>query len=201
MSQTPPKPRTAYHHGNLREVILDVARRELDRGAYDSLSLRELAKRAGVTANAPYRHFASKEEILAEVAAAGFRELTARFNAYVQPDPHRRLILMSDVYTGYAMDYPHLYRVMFGMDKPALMEHPPLAEAATACFGHLVASVALAGQTGGIDDPLTLRRANAIWAIVHGWSRLAIDGMTHFQPADAKPPASEIVAAFVGTWG
>lgn len=65
----------------------------------------------------------------------------------------------------------------------------------------LVEGVARAGRTGGIDDPLTLRRANAIWAIVHGWSRLAIDGMTHFQPINAKPPASEIVAAFVTGWG
>lgn len=200
MSSNLRKPRDAYHHGNLRDAILRVARRELDLGAYESLSLRELAKRAGVTANAPYRHFASKEDILAELAAEGFRELSARFDAYLEPDPRLRLIRMSDVYTGYAMDYPHLYRLMFGMEKTALMEHAPLHEAAIACFGRLVEGVARAGQTGGIDDPLTLRRANAIWAIVHGWSRLAIDGMTSFQPIDAKPPASEIVAAVVTGW-
>lgn len=200
MSSNLRKPRDAYHHGNLRDAILRVARRELDLGAYDALSLRELAKRAGVTANAPYRHFASKEEILAELAAEGFRELTARFDAHPEAEARRRLIELSDVYTGYALDCPHLYRLMFGMEKPALMEHAPLHEAASACFGRLVEGVARAGRTGGIDDPRTLRRANAIWAIVHGWARLAIDGMIHFQPIEAKPPASEIVAAFVAGW-
>jgi AcrR family transcriptional regulator len=60
-----------YHHGDLRNALLAAARRTLDEGNYETLSLRELARRAGVSANAPYRHFASKDEILAHVAAGG----------------------------------------------------------------------------------------------------------------------------------
>ncbi|GAB3736805.1 MAG: TetR/AcrR family transcriptional regulator [Lysobacteraceae bacterium] len=194
------KPRNAYHHGNLREAILQVARKALDQGAYEALSLRELAKRAGVTANAPYRHFASKDEILAEVAAAGFVQMTERFDAYSEPDAKERLIRLCDLYTGFAVEFPHLYRVMFGIDKPALMEHSPLHEAAMACFGRLVAATAAASAPGILDEIDLLKRANAIWTVVHGWSRLAIDGMTDFQPPGAFAPAADIVAPVVRGW-
>jgi AcrR family transcriptional regulator len=113
MSDDLRKPHHAYHHGNLREAVLAVARRAIDQGAYETLSLRELAKQAGVSTNAPYRHFASKNEILAEVAASGFRELTMRFENFVEPNAKKRLIGLCDVYTEFAVSCPHLYRVMF----------------------------------------------------------------------------------------
>lgn len=193
------KPEDAYHHGDLRNALLAVARDSLDRGEYESLSLRELARQAGVTPNAPYRHFSSKDAILAEVAAEGFNALSARFDAERTTDPVQRLARLGDIYTGFAMEHPALYRVMFGAEKPALMEFEVLDAAGKACFGRLVAATAAASRVSA-DDPLTLQRALAMWSVVHGWSRLAIDGMTHFLPEGVMPKASQIAQPIIDSW-
>lgn len=200
MSTQKPPARLDYHHGDLRNAVVAVARQALDEGSYETLSLREIARLAGVSANAPYRHFASKNVLLAEVAATGFVALTGRFDAKRHPDPAERLAILGDVYTGFATDNPNLYRLMFGAEKQALMEHPPLNEAAMACFARLVEATIAASGGGRGEDPAILRRANAVWAIVHGWSRLKIDGMTMFQPDEWHAPASEWIRVLVASW-
>jgi AcrR family transcriptional regulator len=190
----------AYHHGDLRSALLGVARRELDAGSYETLSLRELARLAGVSPNAPYRHFKSKDEILAEIAAQGFDELTARFDADMHPEPRERLVRMCDVYTGFALEHPNVYRVMFGAEKAALMDHDVLRLAAEEAFGRLVAAVIAAYGSGAPDDLDTLARANQIWSAIHGWSRLVIDGVTCFLPEGSVRPASNIARAIVASW-
>lgn len=194
------KPRNAYHHGDLRNALLAVARRELDAGAYEQLSLRELARLAGVSANAPYRHFASKDEVLAEVAAQGFRELSARMDAERHPEPRERLARLCDVYTAFAMAHPAVYRTMFGAEKAALMDFPVLQEAAGAGFGRLVAATIDAHGSGSPDELATLARASALWSIVHGWSRLVIDGVTCFLPDGSIAPASLSARAVIASW-
>lgn len=190
----------AYHHGDLRNALLRAARRLLDEGGHDGLSLRELARLAGVSANAPYRHFASRDEILAEVAAQGFIELSARFDAYGAATPVDRLVGMCDVYTGFALEQPAMYRVMFGAEKQALMDFEVLQQAAHGCFGRLVAATIDAHGGGHPEEAATLARASAIWALVHGWARLAIDGVTCFLPTDAVAPASVPARAIIASW-
>lgn len=194
------KSREAYHHGDLRSALLTTARRELDAGAYESLSLRELARLAGVSPNAPYRHFVSKDEILAEIAAQGFTELSARFDAEVCPDPRERLPRLCDIYTAFALEHANVYRVMFGADKPGLMEFDVLRQAARDSFGRLVAAVIAVRGEGAADDPATLGRASQVWSIIHGWSRLAIDGMTCFLPEECVCPASDTTRALIAGW-
>jgi AcrR family transcriptional regulator len=92
------KTRSAYHHGDLRNAMITVARRALNEGNYEALSLREIARLAGVSANAPYRNFASKQILLAEIAASGFSELTSNFDAECTRDPVKRLARLCDVY-------------------------------------------------------------------------------------------------------
>ncbi|MGA0841110.1 MAG: TetR/AcrR family transcriptional regulator [Pseudomonadales bacterium] len=203
MSDDLRKPHHPYHHGNLRETVLAVARRAIDQGAYETLSLRELAKQAGVSTNAPYRHFASKSEILAEVAASGFRELTARFDNFLEADPKQRLIGLCDVYTDFAVSCPHLYRVMFGLERPgvwAFTDYPALKTAANDGFDRLLAATAAACAPAQLDSVELYKRANAIWSVVHGWSRLTIDGMLAFQPHGALAPASTIAAPIITSW-
>lgn len=202
MSATPrtKKPVASYHHGDLRNALLAVARRQLTAGEYEALSLRELARLAGVSPNAPYRHFVSKDEILAEVAAQGFNELSARFDAEHTRNPRERLARMGDVYTGFAMEHAALYRVMFGAEKPALMEFEVLDAAGKACFGRLVEATIRATGHGHPEEPQTLQRALAIWSLVHGWSRLAIDGVIQFLPDDVMPPVSDVCRAVIASW-
>jgi AcrR family transcriptional regulator len=203
MSDDLRKPHHAYHHGNLREAVLAVARRAIDQGAYETLSLRELAKQAGVSTNAPYRHFASMNEILAEVAASGFRELTMRFENFVEPNTKKRLIGLCDVYTEFAVSCPHLYRVMFGLERPgvwAFTDFPTLQAAANAGFDRLLMATEAACAPAQLDPVELHKRANAIWSVVHGWARLTIDGMLDFQPHGVLPPASTIAAPIINAW-
>ena len=194
------KPAAAYHHGDLRNALLAVARAQLTAGEYEALSLRELARLAGVSPNAPYRHFASKDEILAELAAQGFTELSARFDADRTADPRERLARMSDIYTGFAMEHVALYRVMFGAEKPALMEFEVVDKAGRACFGRLLQATIQAVGHGSAEDASSVQRALAIWSLVHGWARLAIDGITQFLPEDAMPRASDVARAIIASW-
>lgn len=194
------KPRSAYHHGDLRSALLAAARRELDAGAYETLSLRELARLAGVSPNAPYRHFASKDEILAEIAAQGFAEMSARFDAETCPDPHERLVKLCDLYTAFAQEHPNVYRVMFGADKPALMEFDVLREATQASFGRLVSAVTAASSRNFADESVILGRASQLWSLIHGWSRLVIDGVACMLPESCFLPASAAARSLVSQW-
>ncbi len=194
------KPEDAYHHGNLRAALLAAAHAALAEGSYESLSMRELARAAGVSANAPYRHFESKQALLAAVAAQGFDELSARFDRVTGVDAVDRLNRMSDVYTGFAVEHPALYRVMFGSAKRALMGDPELHRAARASFGRLVAAVIAARGSGDPESADTLREAVGMWSIVHGHAMLAIDGVTGFLPAAAVPPASTVSRAITDGW-
>ena len=200
MKSSPRKPRTDYRHGDLRNALLAAARKELAAGKYETLSVRELARHAGVAPNAFYRHFDSKEAILAALATDGFAELSARFDALPTLTPRRRLCLMSDTYTDFAEQHPAQYRLMFGATKASLMGDSALHEAATGCFGRLVAATIAVNGSGNPEDPQMLQRALDIWSLVHGWSLLRIDGVTSFLPPSPLHPASVATDAIIKSW-
>jgi AcrR family transcriptional regulator len=201
MKSSTRKSPSEYRHGDLRNALIGVARQELAAGKYETLSVRELARRAGVAPNAFYRHFESKEAIFSVLATEGFAELNRRFDALPAVEPRQRLCLMSDTYTGFAEEHPAHYRLMFGAAKATLMSSPELHEAGTGCFGRLVAATIAASGTGSPEDPLSLQRALDIWSLVHGWSLLRIDGVTSFLPPIPLRPASVAAAALIASWG
>ncbi len=125
-------PRRPYRHGNLPNAMRAAARAILDEAGPDAVGLRETARRVGVSATAAYRHFTSKEDLLASVAAEGFRELAASMElAASEPDP---LIAVGLAYVEFALQKRGLFRLMFG---PILVErakYPLLNEAAGAAF-------------------------------------------------------------------
>jgi AcrR family transcriptional regulator len=194
------KPASEYHHGDLRNALIAAAREELAAGKYETLSVRELARRAGVAPNAFYRHFESKEAIFSVLATEGFTELNRRFDTLPPAPPRQRLCLMSDVYTSFAQEHPAHYRLMFGTAKSTLMSSPELHEAGTGCFGRLVATTIAVTGGGGPEDPTTLQRALDIWSLIHGWSMLRIDGVTSFVPPAPVQPASVATDAIIESW-
>ena len=106
-----------YHHGDLRRVIVKAAL-EILRETYESLefSLRELARRAGVSHNAPYKHFADKNELLAAVSGAGFEMLTKRMANEIAEfhEPREQLFALLRAYIDHGVENPALYSLMFG---------------------------------------------------------------------------------------
>ena len=105
-----------YHHGDLHRAIVNAALEVLSETQSTEFSLRELARRAGVTHNAPYKHFADKRELLAAVSAVGFDLLAKRLSHAMQgqTSPRARLFAIARDYVRHGVENPALYRLMFG---------------------------------------------------------------------------------------
>lgn len=146
-----------------------------------ALSLREAARRAGVSAMAPYRHFADKDALMAAVATVGFERLAAALrDADSAGTPRAALKAQGVAYVAFACANSALFRLMFGAGSPTKTDD--LARAGEAAFGVLAGRVGRPAPTAETKD-----RALASWALVHGLAMLAVDGqLGHF---DAAPVA------------
>jgi AcrR family transcriptional regulator len=166
-----PKP---YHHGHLQDALLQAAIHLISETGPAGLSLREVARRAGVSHNAPYRHFQDREELLAAVAAQGFRELTQAMldGAAKQSTAMGRLKLAGLAYVEFALRRKEHFTVMF--DAPLSKRHIPIsAEAGEQAFGTLVSLVKNCQDEGQLPAGDSRQFALFAWSIVHGVAKLA----------------------------
>ena len=139
------------------------------------LSLRAAARRAKVSAMAPYRHFADKEALLAAVAEYGFRQLAARLNAAAAAtDPRAGLGALGVAYVVFAREEPSLFKLMFGPSIEKKSAHPALDDAGCACFDALRQAVEAASFFDGDRDLGDV--SLACWSLVHGLASLMVDG-------------------------
>jgi AcrR family transcriptional regulator len=157
---------STYHHGDLRAALLASASEILEEQGLAALSLREVARRAGVSHNAPYRHFPDRDSLLAELAALGFRQLGEAMGAKQGRE-------MGEAYVRFALEHPSRFRLMFG-GQVTLKQHAPLAAAARQTYDALVS--AFRSQPGVVDPD---KAAAAAWSLVHGLAQLLLDG--HFE--------------------
>lgn len=161
---------------DLRTAILDTAEALLQSEGLAALSMREVARRAGVTHQAPYHHFADRETILAELVRRGFDELADRLAAATDhTDPHqpRALRIASgEAYVGFAIDRPGVFRIMFRTEVCDPARFPAARAAGEHAHGELLRMV----QQLHAGDALTELRASGYWAQVHGLATLLIDG-------------------------
>lgn len=161
-----------YHHGDLRTACLRAAR-ELLEESDSPLSLRAVARRAGVSPTAPFRHFADRETLLSAVAAEGYRELAGALVA-ANPAPAQPTDLadIGVAYVRFALDHPALFRVMFA--EPCDPTSPERV-AATAAINEYLLSVV--GRALGLATPDTM--AMTLWALVHGLAFLHLHEKLH----------------------
>jgi AcrR family transcriptional regulator len=166
-----------YHHTNLRQTLLDAAIALIGEVGPRAFTLREVARRAGVSHNAPYRHFASKDELLAEVAAEGFDRLTASMLKSMARAtwPRERLRECGCGYVAFALRWPQHFLVMFDLPHAPHGQEKHHAAGQNA-FAVLEECIAAAQQLGDLPagDPLPL--AWTAWSLVHGIAKLAISG-------------------------
>lgn len=159
-----------YHHGDLRRALIAAGLSLLEIRGPAQVSLREAARAAGVSHNAPYRHFDSREALLAAIAADGFETLGAEMERAAEGKQGlERLCALGMAYTGFARARPAVYLLMFG---PELVKDnfPALKTVAERSFEAL-------RQAIDAVAPDTMRRAAAIgaWALVHGLAHLIAD--------------------------
>jgi AcrR family transcriptional regulator len=179
MSSVKPKRRGNYHHGDLRQALVDAALRALERHRAEDLSLRELGRELGVSPRAPYRHFATREELLAAVAVEGYRMfgvLTQARVAEAGADPLARLCAIGESYVLFAVEHPAAFRVMYAPYATVEENAPELL--ATRAEGHRAMMEIIAeGQAVGLlrgGDPMQL--ALVLWSSMHGLAVLLTEG-------------------------
>ncbi len=171
--------RETYHHGQLRPELIAQAKALVAEAGPEAVSLREAARRSGVSATATYRHFRDKEALLAAVAAEGFREFTAALVASIADG--QPFSAMGRTYVEFALARPGLFRLMFSPLIRDRDQHPELAEAAERAFEALRAA-ARHGRGGGGGGETT---AVAAWSLAHGLARLLLDGVLPAEHANA----------------
>lgn len=170
---------SSYHHGDLRAALVQAAGELLEKQGLAALSLREVARRAGVSHNAPYRHFPDREALLAALAAEGFRMLADR-----QASGGRERGL---AYVRFALEHPQRFRLMFGGLLP-IGSHAELREQGRRAYQGLEDAF----QDLGEDARFA---AAAAWSLVHGLANLILDG--HFAQAQRESGGAEAFAARV----
>ncbi len=173
------KVKKGYHHGDLRQSLIDATVSLINAGEIAHLSLREVARKLGVSHNAPYRHFADKEALLSAVAAQGFQTLASAMQQALKSivvEDGAQLMEIGIAYVHFALKYPSHYRVMFGSYGSNTNRYAILTESADQAFMVLV-NVIKQGQVAGVfraGD--TWQMAMVAWSLVHGQAMLAIDG-------------------------
>jgi AcrR family transcriptional regulator len=155
-----------------------------ERGAH-GLTLRDVARAAGVSHGAPYHHYASLNELLAAVAERGFVILgDAMARAVDVPDTRERLLRVSQAYVACARAHPERFRLMFGPLLASKDEHPALRDAAQRAFGFVLAAANAHDKKHGASLAL------AGWSLAHGLSHLMIDGAFEGLPMKKQNPDS-----------
>jgi AcrR family transcriptional regulator len=169
------RPGKRYHHGELKEALVTAGRKLLEEKGIRGFTLRECARRADVSHAAPAHHFASIDDLLAEIATRGYQELTAAMTNETRrtPDPAARLVAQGVGYMAFAAANPVLFQFMFNREA-ARFETPRLAAAAKAArqmHADCVAAV-IPRATAEVKD----RMADFAWAAVHGFITLVLEG-------------------------
>jgi AcrR family transcriptional regulator len=177
-SETKRQPLKSYHHGDLRNALIQAGLALLAEEGVSGLDLRKVARRAGVSHNAPYRHFADKQALWAAIAELGFHQLTVQIQAALAnsaEDPGAQLTAIARSYIVFACENPALMREMFSGLTIDRFAYPTLYSASKAPFT-ITVDVIQRGQTGEVivvGDPVYL--TVVAWSLMHGLAMLLIE--------------------------
>ena len=196
----------AYHHGDLRNALVSAAVDLIEQDGLDEFSLRAAAREVGVSANAAYRHFADKSDLLTAVAQHGFTQLAQRMRramgatrAGANPAELavNRFKATGRAYVAFALDHPALFEVMFGGSggtHPPAPRDPADDEAGTyALLGSALDELVVHGVLAPARRPGAEFKA---WVTVHGFSRLCLDGAVQLQSAAMRADELESLLDF-----
>jgi AcrR family transcriptional regulator len=170
--------RSSYHHGDLRNALVKTALALVEEQGAEAFTLREVARRAGVTHAAPYRHFPTKAALLAAVAEEGFRGLRASLADSAARAGSELLAQFRGTSIGYVRFAIHSrahFRVMFGPFE-AMAEHPGLVKATRDAFEFLLDLIKACQAAGAMRPGNAEEIALSCWALVHGIATLLVNG-------------------------
>lgn len=189
-------PSKKYHHGDLKNALINAGVEILAKEGVDGLSLRKVAQRAGVSHSAPYAHFPDKQSLIAAISTEGFNQLYTELEAAVFPhskNPKKQLIEGAKAYVRFAEENTDTFKIMFSGVLEKEKDYPSFVEISSKTF-KLVVDVVQACQHAGLlpNDPADLM-AVSVWGQVHGIVSLAIEGQVSHRVLD-KHSIQDIVS-------
>ena len=183
--------KTHYHHGDLKRALVDEALKIIREKGSESLTLREMAQRLGVTHTAPYRHFESKAQLLATVAEEGFHKLLAQLQEAADKSEGitEKLMSLGLTYVRFAVEDTAFFTVMFGADIPEKYSGQGLEVASKATLNFVREMIAHGQSEGQIVEGNPSRLAITAWSLVHGVAALLVEG--HLESALQSQTSAE----------
>ncbi|WP_460703697.1 TetR/AcrR family transcriptional regulator [Myceligenerans halotolerans] len=190
----PEKSRTTYHHGALRAELVDASVRLVESEGVGAVSLRRVAREAGVSPAAPYHHFANRAALLSAISAQGFRELADDLGAVARTtDDADAVAALVRCYLDFARRRPGHFQVMWRPELSEPDKHPDVRD------GGEAALLRLTDLVDGLEvaDPRGL--ALAIWAVGHGLASLMLDGQLDHTARKWDTTADDLLERCLGT--
>jgi len=185
---------------DLRQKVLSASLALIEEGGLDRLSMREVARKAGVSHQAPYHYFADREAILAAIAGEGFAKLGRSLmrGAADAGTPARAVEAMGRAYVEFAIRHPAYFQVMFRADAVPLDRYQEVRHQEDEAFGKLVEGV----DQSFAEQPAETRRRIAIasWALVHGLSTLILEGSLARKVGIPKTRQKQLADEVIGTF-
>jgi AcrR family transcriptional regulator len=162
---------------DFRQKVLKASLALIEEGGLDRLSMREAARKAGVSHQTPYYYFGDREAILAAIAGEGFSKLgqcLARAATQAGSEPAKAVEAMGRAYVEFALRHPAYFQAMFRADAVPLHRYPDARQRGDEAFGKLVEGIGKAFA----NQPAEVRQTIAIgcWAMVHGLATLILEG-------------------------
>jgi AcrR family transcriptional regulator len=165
---------------NVAEACIEAALRIIDAHGVEALSMRDIARELGVSHQAPYKHFASRDHILAEIMRREYSAFAHYLDANAASGaPQQRMRNMGAAYLAYAAEHPKRYRLMFETPLPNCEQHPALSAEAHHALGLLRACLASLPHHRSADAALIERDAVFIWSTLHGYATLLHTRVLH----------------------
>jgi AcrR family transcriptional regulator len=167
-----------YHHGDLKNALIEAGVDILTTEGVHELSLRKVAARAGVSHAAPYAHFADKQALIAAISTEGFRRLYERVRAAAElsnHDPRQQFIETAWAYVQFALDDPAHFKVMFSGALKQEKDYPEFVELSQKNFRSVVTLVERCQAAGLLQPGPADELAISVWSLVHGFIALILD--------------------------
>jgi AcrR family transcriptional regulator len=172
-------PARKYHHGDLKNALIQAGIEILSEQGLHALSLRKVAQRAGVSHSAPYAHFTDKQALITAISTEGYRKLYNCLAAAVEQyrrDPMRQLIEASWAYLQFALREPAHFKVTLSGVVEKEQEYPAFVEMTQKAFGLVVDLTDACQQAGILKAGPADQMAVSVWSIVHGFTSLILEG-------------------------
>jgi AcrR family transcriptional regulator len=171
--------KNAYHHGDLKNALIEAGIEILSKEGLGEFSLRKVARQAGVSHAAPYAHFADKQALVAAISTAGYEKLYRRFEAVLEKhpdDPLRQLVEASWAYVSFAFEEPDHFRITLSRVIEKEDEYPAFVDVSKKSFNLVVGIVSRCQAAGILKSGPSDLVAVSVWGLIHGFVSLILEG-------------------------